>query len=229
MLLRPFLALVLLAAAAPAQDNAPRTASLQPSDLREYESLTPEIRSVIDTALKLSALNLTYTYGSNTPGKGGMDCSGTINHLLSTLGIPGVPRQANEIYRWTWKNGVVQSVASASLDSFELERLKPGDLLFWSGTYEVQREPPVTHVMLYLGRKKENGKRVMFGASSGRRYEGNSMNGVSVFDFVLPPANDKTRFIGYGPIPGLPPGPPAETAPTPDTPVASLPEPGPNG
>jgi hypothetical protein len=208
----------------PASDaNLPRTASLQASDLHDYETLPPEIKRVIDAALALTSQNLTYTYGSNSPAKGGMDCSGTMNFLLSTIGISGVPRQASDIYRWTWKNGIVHSVSSSSLDSFELERLKPGDLLFWSGTYEVKREPPVTHVMLYLGRKKENGRRVMFGASSGRRYEGSSMNGVSVFDFALPPANDKARFIGYGPIPNLPPAPPLETTPSADTPVASAP------
>jgi len=63
--------------------------------------------------------------------------------------------------------------------------------------------------MIYLGREKKNGHRVMVGASDGRVYEGESRNGVSVFDFKVQrngKADDgKLRpiFIGYGHIPGL--------------------------
>ena len=66
--------------------------------------------------------------------------------------------------------------------NFDFSKLKPGDLLFWSGTYRVKRTPPITHVMLYLGKTKNN-ELLMFGASNGRTYRGKRMNGVSVFDF----------------------------------------------
>ena len=49
---------------------------------------------------------------------------------------------------------------------------KPGDLLFWTGTYSVERDPPVTHTMIYLGEEKKSGKPIMVGASDGRTYEG---------------------------------------------------------
>jgi hypothetical protein len=94
-------------------------------------------------------------------------------------------------------------------DTFELEELKPGDLLFWTGTYAIERDPPITHAMIYLGRKKGSNQRIMVGASDGRTYEGESRYGVSIFDFKIPkPAKTNEgrmspNFIGYGQIPGL--------------------------
>jgi hypothetical protein len=85
----------------------------------------------------------------------------------------------------------------------------PGDLMFWSGTYQVERDIPITHVMLYLGSEKGTGKRIMFGASDGRSYNGVQRWGVSVFDFKMPkndPNNTEKRrvdFVGYARIPGL--------------------------
>ena len=68
----------------------------------------------------------------------------------------------------------------------EFKELLPGDLMFWTGTYETGRDIPISHVMLYLGREKGRGKRIMFGASDGRSYNGIQRWGVSVFDFKMP-------------------------------------------
>ena len=151
-------------------------------------------------------MDLKYQYGSADPTKGGMDCSGTVYYLLKQAGIKDVPRDASELYTWVWKKEHVTPVTSSNLDTFELSKLKPGDLLFWTGTYDIQRDPPITHVMIYLGTNKETGNRVMVGASEGRAYAGKPRYGVSVFDFVLPQASgksDSSRFIGYGPVPDL--------------------------
>ncbi|MEM1059428.1 MAG: NlpC/P60 family protein [Verrucomicrobiota bacterium] len=183
--------------------RAAEVASIQTGDLADYAEQPAPVRELIDRALQLTRMDLGYRYGSADPKKGGMDCSGTINYLLRADGFEHVPRQANQMYVWAWKAGGVTAVASSRLASFEFDRLRPGDLLFWSGTYDVDREPPVTHVMLYLGRLKDGGRRVMFGASSGRRYAGRSRHGVSVFDLELPRPGSKSRFIGYAPIPGM--------------------------
>jgi hypothetical protein len=200
-------------AASPA--NAGRIATLDVSDLRDYQAQPPEVRHLLAHALALTKLNLAYQYGSSDPAGGGMDCSGAIYYLLQQAGVKDAPRDSSEMYRWVWTQGRFQSVVSSSTDTFELARLKPGDLLFWTGTYHVTRDPPVTHVMIYLGIDRHNGRRVMMGASEGRRFNGISRYGVSVFDFTIPRAAPssgddarassdlQSRFIGYGAVPGL--------------------------
>lgn len=170
--------------------------------LQGYKNYPLAMQQLITSAKQLTEKNLTYTYGSANPLAGGMDCSGTIYRLLTDVGIANVPRQANQIYQWTWEQGKFYSVTSKNFQSFEFSKLKPGDLLFWSGTYAVERDPPITHVMMYLGKDLQN-RPLMFGASDGRPYQGKRMNGVSVFDFTLPDGSNSARFIGYGCIPTL--------------------------
>jgi hypothetical protein len=57
--------------------------------------------------------------------------------------------------------------------------------------------------MIYLGHLKSNGKPVMVGSSSGRYFAGKARHGVSVFDFDLPSGTGASKFVGYGPVPGL--------------------------
>ena len=192
-------------------------ASLAVSDLREYEAQSPEVKLLLDHALTLTTLDLPYKYGSCDPKNGGMDCSGTVYYLLNDAGLRDVPRDASEMYKWVWTRGRFQAVTSSNPDTFELSLLKPGDLLFWTGTYDIDHDPPVTHVMIYLGINRHSGRRVMVGASEGRQFDGKSQYGVSVFDFTMPgkkrlseadPEMSSTtdlqgRFIGYGSIPGL--------------------------
>jgi hypothetical protein len=189
-------------------DNSSTVATLAVSDLREYETQTPEVKRLLAEALALTTLDLKYQYGSSDPKNGGMDCSGTVYYLLNEAGLKDVPRDASEMYKWVWTQSRFQAVVSSNPETFELDRLKPGDLLFWSGTYQVDRDPPVTHVMIYLGLSRKTGRRVMVGASEGRMFDGKSRYGVSVFDFTLPgkkrSADDGTsRFLGYGAVPGL--------------------------
>jgi cell wall-associated NlpC family hydrolase len=138
-----------------------------------------------------------------------MDCSGFIYYVLSKNGLKDVPRSASEQYVWVRKAGNFRAVLSRDLNSFELDELKPGDLLFWTGTYNVERDPPVTHTMIYLGKEKDSGKPIMVGSSDGRTYKGERKFGVSVFDFKTSPATEsgesekRPRFVGYARIPGL--------------------------
>ena len=152
----------------------------------------------------LTHLGLTYTYGSSEPSRGGMDCSGTMYHVLRFQGLKDVPRQSDEMCAWVRDRSQLHLTPSAEQFSHaEFDALQPGDLLFWTGTAATSRKLPVTHVMLYLGRLKSTGKRVVFGASDGRSYEGQRRCGVSVFDFDLPRPGGKAAFYGYGPAPGL--------------------------
>ena len=183
--------------------------SLSPAEIADYESYTPKVRQLIDAGLALTKQNLGYTYGSADPKNGGMDCSGFIYYLLQQNGFSDVPRDSSQQYVWVRKAGNFNAVLSRKEDSFELDALKPGDLLFWRGTYNIDRDPPITHTMIYLGREKRTKKRVMVGSSDGRTYDGKQRWGVSVFDFKMPPppqsgdAKIRPVFVGYGRIPGL--------------------------
>lgn len=193
--------------------NDGRIATLAVADLREFDSQPAVVRQLLVRALELTAQDLTYKYGSDNPRNGGMDCSGTIYYLLNDAGVKDVPRDAGGMYKWVWTRSHFEAVNGLNPDTFELSPLKPGDLLFWTGTYRVERDPPVTHVMIYLGINRHTGRRVMMGASEGRQFNGKSRYGVSVFDFIMPGARRSSeqasegpgtsRFIGYGAIPGL--------------------------
>ncbi len=184
-------------------------ATISSAEISGYENYPAEIRKIIDLALSLTTQNLGYKYGSADPANGGMDCSGFIYYVLSQSGIKDVPRDAREQYIWVRKRGNFQAVLAHRDDTFELDALKPGDLFFWTGTYGVNRDPDITHTMIYLGREKTTNQRIMVGASDGRTYKGQSRFGVSVFDFKvsrLGPKSEKQpgpAFVGYARIPGL--------------------------
>jgi cell wall-associated NlpC family hydrolase len=184
--------------------------SLSPEAIEGFEKYLPKVRQILDAGLALTKENLGYIYGSADPANGGMDCSGFIYYVLKQSGFPDVPRDSTQQYVWVRKAGDFDAVLSRKEDSFEFDDLKPGDLLFWRGTYNIDRDPPITHTMIYLGREKRTNKRVMIGSSDGRTYDGKQRWGVSVFDFKMPPppksgdAKISPVFVGYGRIPGLP-------------------------
>lgn len=167
------------------------------------------MQKLLSAALELTSHNLTYKYGSADPETGGMDCSGFVYFVLKQNEIADVPRDSSGQYVWLRRAREFEPVLSEKDDSFELDDMKPGDLLFWTGTYAIERDPPITHAMIYLGRERKTGQRVMVGASDGRVYQGESRNGVSVFDFKVHrvgKSDDGKRhptFVGYGHIPGL--------------------------
>jgi peptidoglycan DL-endopeptidase CwlO len=185
-------------------------ATLSPEAISGFENYPPKVQQLLTSALELTTRNLDYKYGSADPANGGMDCSGFVYYVLKQNGVDNVPRDSSEQYNWLRRSGRFEPVVSQKEDSYEFDNLKPGDLLFWIGTYTIERDPPITHAMIYLGREK-NGARVMVGASDGRTYQSQQRFGVSVFDFKMPRADKSEvedgkvhpRFVGYGHIPGL--------------------------
>jgi cell wall-associated NlpC family hydrolase len=184
-------------------------ATISVTQISDSPSYTPEIRKVIDLGLNLTTQNLGYKYASADPTNGGMDCSGFINYVLSKCGIKDVPRDAREQYIWVRKAGNFQAVLAQRDDSFELDGLRPGDLLFWASNYGISRDPDITQTMIYLGREKGTNQRIMIGASERLAYKGRSRSGVNVFDFKVGRAAPRSNkepgpvFVGYGRIPGL--------------------------
>ena len=186
--------------------------TLSPEAITNFESYPPKVQKLLTSALELTTRNLDYKSGSADPANGGMDCSGFVYYVLNQNGVaPYVPDDSKDQYTWLRSAGTFEPVVSGKDDSFELNGLKPGDLLFWSGTYSSERDPPITHVMIYLGREKKTGARVMVGAGDGRTYQSQQRFGVSVFEFKMPQTQnseayegrERPRFIGYGHIPRL--------------------------
>lgn len=126
-----------------------------------------------------------------------MDCSNTSRWLYREVRGIDLPRTASDQYEWLrlhhrlWRTGP---------DEARLRRhLQPGDLLFWEHTYRPPRRPPVTHVMVYLG-KDPRGRLMMAGsqgASGPDVYEfrpTKKMGGYRFFFFF----HRDGRFVAYG-------------------------------
>lgn len=171
--------------------------------LAEYGTLTGVRKKIVDEALALAARDqwFKYQFGGESPEEGGFDCSGSVHFILRRAGLEP-PRTSAGQFTWVKDGGALTSIPKStdSLEAEPFDDLKPGDLLFWSGTYQPSdgRAVPVSHVQIYLGREKKDGKAVMIGASDGRSYRGQKRNGYGVFDFKLPSAGSKASFLGYG-------------------------------
>ena len=195
-------ALVAITSIATAEDLA-RPGILQPEDLREYESLDGLRRRIVNESLDLAAKDswLKYQFGSADPDSGGLDCSGAVFYILQRAGVDP-PRSSAAQFTWVKDEKALTEVPStvASTGDTAFKDLRPGDLLFWSGTYEPTdgRTVPVSHVQIFLGHEKTTGEPVMVGSSDGRTYRGTKRGGYGVFDFKLPKPESKAKFLGYG-------------------------------
>lgn len=175
----------------------PPTVSMQSLSGSVYYS--KHVKKMVSQALVLSKRRLNYRFGSSGPRHGGMDCSGTIHYLLYQVAHMNSPRSASDMYVWVQRRGRMHYVHTHYFGSSEFNALRPGDLLFWTGTYRTRHRPPITHVMLYLG-KDGKGRPLMFGASEGT-YHGRIVRGIGVFDFTLPDRYERAKFVAYGCIP----------------------------
>lgn len=190
---------------------AEETKSSDHPEFVAFEEYPAHVKKIVYKALELHDRELAYQFGSADPSKGGMDCSGAVHYLLEEVGYKDLPRPSDGFYRWVWEADEFHAVNGHTFDSFEWSELTPGDLVFWTGTYAVDsnRDPAISHVMIYLGEDRD-GRKYVFGASDGRRYRGERRPGVGLFDFNLPPPPDgsgtlQANFIGYGSIPQEPP------------------------
>lgn len=101
-----------------------------------------------------------------------MDCSNTVRWLVRSAMGESLPRTASAQYEYLARHHDIRRVGR---DPRRLAKiLRPGDLLFWENTYRPKRKPPITHVMMYLGRDSE-GRLRMAGSQSSR--------GVGIYTF----------------------------------------------
>ena len=198
-------------ASAAIESPAPEASVPSESEIAESKEYSDDVRKLVELSLDLARKHLIYKYASADPANGGLDCSGFINYVLTKSGVRSVPRDAREQYVWVRKAGNFQAVLGHGDETFELDNLKPGDLLFWANNSGLSREPEITQITIYLGRDKATKKRLMIGASESGIYKGEKKSGVGVFDFKPgnieenpdePPAS---VFVGYGRFPDLSP------------------------
>ena len=151
------------AAKSESADHAP-AATIEAAQIADFSAQPDSVQRLIRAALDLTKLNLTYTYGSDEPSSGGMDCSGTIYYLLRSQGFKDVPRDSSEQYIWARKHGQFFAVVSTEADGFEFKDLQPGDLMFWSGTYKTERTVPITprHALSGAGKRERQTHHVRF-------------------------------------------------------------------
>ncbi len=142
-------------------------------------------------AEEVARLSLPYRFGGSSPKDGGMDCSGAIQYLLTSLGYTAVPRTSYAQYEWVREKSRLKKAREISASN-----LRPGDLIFWGGTYDSGHK--VSHVMLYMG-QSPSGKLYMYGAR-GTRNRGVGGAGVDIFE--LREGRHK-NLIGFGKLPRL--------------------------
>lgn len=193
-----------------------RPANLKTSQLKSYDSYTESQRKLTSTALASVPTGkwLKYKFGGASPSAGGFDCSGAMYYVLRKAGYKP-PRTSAQQFVWIRDHGKIHQVSAqvTGLDHSAFKHLKPGDLLFWSGTYVPTdgRKVKITHVSMYLGQEKD-GRHVMAGATKGRSYRGKRGDGFGVYDFKLPRKGSRSKFVGYGtPPPSVPPKNPRKT------------------
>ncbi len=142
-----------------------------------------------------------------------MDCSNTSRYIYKAATGIQLPRTASDQYYYLHLQNKAWDVPQASNGfadcNFLRQNLKAGDLLFWENTYKPERQPPITHVMVFLG-KNNKGEWVMAGSQTGRGGEHNRSHGgpdIYVFDPTRPCGGYSTwmglvhhqgRFCAYG-------------------------------
>jgi len=154
---------------------------------------------------KVSARGVAYNQSWRPPGEKEnwvMDCSNTTRYLYKkAVGISLDRTASGQYYELSQKKMVWRvPVSGGSLDIAYLKKhLRPGDLLFWENTYKPKRQPPVTHVMVFLG-NNSRGEWVMAGSQVGNRGEWHkSSGGPDIYPFEPAKISGGFRtFFGLG-------------------------------
>jgi cell wall-associated NlpC family hydrolase len=206
----PSLSLMTGSTSSPVTETAaPGTAIPSEAETIDSKDYPEDVRKMIGLGFDLAKRGLNYKYASADPANGGLDCSGFIYYVLTKSGVKNVPRDAREQYVWVRKAGNFQAVLAHGEDTFELDALRPGDVLFWANTSGASREPEITQTMIYIGRDKTTKQRLMIGATERGTYKDRPLSGVGVFDFDLKAAEQEpgqetdSVFVGYGRLPDL--------------------------
>jgi len=178
--------------------------------------LSPEQHQrLVDTARWLSGKKLAYASRWTPPGESKpwiMDCSNTARYLYQAALNKPLARTASDQYFDLYQQSRITqapTLPDGSVDTARLlKMMRSGDLLFWEWTYDIERRPPITHVMIYLG-TSASGKPKMAGSASSAVGEASRGGGPDVYDFdpnspmggvrgMFGGFKHKARFVGFG-------------------------------
>lgn len=184
-----------------------KPALIATADLTDFDALPSDRKKLIEGAIAVAkdSLWLPYKFGGSSPADGGFDCSGAMYFVMNKAGLKP-PRTSADQYLWLKENNRLHETTGVhAIDHPSLAALRPGDLLFWSGTYAPSdgRAVNITHVAIYLGKEKKGNRPVMINATDGRSYRGTQANGYGVYDFYLPKEGSRSTFVGFGTPPGI--------------------------
>ncbi|MDD2677209.1 MAG: NlpC/P60 family protein [Methylacidiphilaceae bacterium] len=169
--LRFALLLVLALAAAKAEPAPPPPA---PAAANRGSQASATRNLVLQEIRRLAALRIGYgtrwlPEGSSRPWV--MDCSNTVRYLFLRLAGEDLGRTASDQFCRLREKGLLWSIPSDSRGQpdprYLRTHLRPGDLLFWENTYRPERDPPITHVMIFLERTTR-GRWLMAGSEPNR-------------------------------------------------------------
>ena len=108
-----------------------------------------------------------YSFGSHKPIVGKYDCSSFVKETALRANLAILPRDSRSQFELLHETGKVWLKGDPGW-----QNLRPGDLIFFSGTYRHRHSNPISHVMIYAGENQ------MIGAQS---------SGVGLFDFTPSP------------------------------------------
>ncbi len=171
-----------------------KTPSPKPSETTKKSG--PTLTRLREEAHQLAGRKLSYVFGADNPDTGGLDCSSTIQLLLTKIGVKDVPRTSYDQYYWLKRKKLLDDVYGKGSSSKLLKKLSPGDLIFWGGTWKSGHR--VSHVMLYMGYDPSRDKHYVFGARS-KNSTGLTGSGVDIFELNT----ESGRLVAHGKIPGL--------------------------
>lgn len=125
-----------------------------------------------------------------------LDSSSFVQYAYrSIFGIP-LPRESYGQYKYLLSQNLFQATPKLENGEVDIEtlssNLKRGDLLFWINTHSdipTFRVPPVSHVMIYLGKSKQ-GNHLMLGVGSKGIGKRKIAGGVDIYVF------HPSRFMG---------------------------------